>query len=259
MKHIRQSSQKHTAGSFNVTEDISCLAPHTYLVTELNFPFLDIFKKLAPVFRGSDPRNLKEDLPEMPGIGSPGRYATPGQALPLNMDQASLHYDTRPELTDNSHYGTITIHGKTMWIQSRLFQACQEFDKLGFRIFGDTVLASYEGVCVGIHQGNKATRTSKECPIQDKALVLFQVRNGLWRHLFQIVVDHTVKFPWAIAALIRQLSGRITFNNPESKKFIFFGTSDLIAPASSATRAPTRSTEPALFPLGTMTISPKNV
>src|SRR4030042_2949567 len=135
MKHIRQSSQEHTTGSFNVTEDISVFSPVMYLGTEFNFPFCDISEELIPICCSSDPGNLKEDFSETPGIGSPGRYTTPGQTLPLYMDQASLHNDIRPELSEDSNYVGIAVHSKAMRVHTSLFQPFEEFQKLRFGIF----------------------------------------------------------------------------------------------------------------------------
>lgn len=258
MKHIWQSSKEHAAGSLDVTEDMPSFTPDSDLGAIFSFQFNNRAKKRVSVRRSLDLGNLKEDFSKPTGVDCPGRCAAPGQALPLHMNQASLHYDARPDLADNSHYGAVTVHGEAMWIQTRLFQTCKVFGKLWERIFRNIVPTSYKLVCLGIHQGKQAMRPVQECPIKDEMMVFLQVRNRFQRRLYQIVVDHTVKLPRAIAALICQLPDRITFDNPESKQCLFPGMSDFLAPASPANRVPARSAEPTLFSFSIMTISPKN-
>jgi hypothetical protein len=258
MKHIRQSSKEHTAGSLDVTEDMPSFTPDSELGAEFSFEVNNSIKKRVPVSLSLDLGNLKKDFSKPTGVGCPGRCATPGQALPLHVNQTSLHYDARPDIANNSHYGAVTVYGKAMWIQTSPFQTCKVLGKLWGRIFRNTVPASYKLVCLGIHQGYEAMRPVQECPIKDKMVVLHQVRNRFWRRLYQIVVNHTVKLPRAIAALVCQLSDRITLDNPKSKQFLLFGIEDFVAPAFTTTRVPARSAEPTLFSSDIMTVSPKN-
>jgi hypothetical protein len=258
MKHIWKSSKEHAAGSLDVTEDMSSFAPDSDLGAEFSFQVNNGGKKHVPLRWRSDLGNLKEDFSKSTGVGCPGRCAAPGQALPLHVNQTSLHYNARPDIANNSHYGSVTVYGEAMWIQTSPSQTCKVLGKLWGRIFRNTVPPSYNLVCLGIHQGYEAMRPVQECPIKDKMVVLHQVRNRFWRRLYQIAVNHTVKLPRAIAALICQLSDRITLDNPKSKQFLLFGIEDLVAPAFATTRVPARSAEPALFPFDIMTVSPKN-
>lgn len=259
MEHIRKGSQEHTSGSFDITENISLLTPATYLRAILSLPFSDRAKKRVPVFHGPNLSNPEKDFPERPGVGSPGRYAAPGQALPLYVNQASLHYDIRPELSDNPYYIGIAVHRKALRVQSIWYQLFKEFPQLWLRILGDAVLPGYKRVTLGIHQGNKATGAMKESPVQDKVIELSQAKPGLRRSLLQIMVNHTVKLSRTVSTLICQLSGRITFDNPSSKPFLLFGLpGNLIISAVSAIRVPTKVTEPTLFSFCIMTVSPEN-
>jgi hypothetical protein len=175
------------------------------------------------------------------------------------MNQASLYHDIRPELAENSYHIRIAIYRKAMRAQSSRYKPLKEFLQLRLRILGDTILTSRNCVSLGIHQGNKAAGTMQECPVQDEVLTLPQVQHGRRGNLFQVIIDHPVKLPRAMVALVRQLSGRITFNNPEPKPFLLFSVpGSLNAPASPATRVPTRATEPTLFSFSIMTISPEN-
>jgi hypothetical protein len=258
MKHIWKRSKEHAAGSLDVTENMSSFTSDCDLRAEFSFQLSDNGKKCIPVRWCLDLGNLKEDFSKPAGVGCPGRCAAPGQALPLHMNQTSLHYDVRPNLANNSHYGAVTVYGKAMWIQTSPFQTCKVLGKLWGRIFRNTVPSSYKLVSLGIHQDNKAMRPVQKCTIKNKVMVLHQVRNRFWRRLYQIAVNHTVKLPWAIAALVCQLPDRITLDNPKPKQFLLFGIDNLVMPAFATTSMSARSTEPTLFSPNIMTVSPKN-
>jgi hypothetical protein len=255
MEHIRQSSQEHTSGPFDVAKDVPGLTPTTYPGAVLNLPISNSIEKLRSVGRGVNSGNLKEDHSEPSGIGSTGRCPAPGQALPLYMDQASLHHDTRPELAENSYHFRVTIYRKAVGTQPSLYQRFKELNQLRLRIFGYAVLTSHNHVGLCIHQGDKTAGALKECTIQDKVPALPQVRYGFRRLLFHIVVDHTVKLPWTVPALVCQLSDRVTFDNPEPEPLLSGASDGLITPATGVSA---RATVPTLFPFSITPVSPKN-
>jgi hypothetical protein len=253
VKHIWQSSQKHTPGTFNVTEHVAGLTLVAYLRAIFTFPINDRAKKYVSVCWSPNLRNLEKDLPEPAGVGSFRRSTAPRQTLPLDVYQTPLHYDIGPEPSKNSYHLWVAIYGKTARGQTGGYQRLKEPPQLRFGTLGDTVLPSHDHMSLGIHQGNKTVRTTQKCSVHNEVTALFQIRSGRW-YLLQLVIDHSVKFPLAIAALISQLPGRITFNNPASKPIQLFRTTGSSAPVTLATRAPTRPTEPALSSLGIMTI-----
>ncbi len=259
MKHIWQSSKKHTSRSFDVTKNVAGLTPTAYLRAIFTLPVSYRAKKHVSVCLGSDLGNLEKDLSEPSGVGSFRRYAAPGQALSLYMYQASLYHDIRPELSDTPYHLRVTVHGKAEWTQPSRRQRFKELQQLRLRILGDTVLTSYNGVGLGIHQGNKAVGTVQECPVKDEVPALPQFQGGWWGRLLQLAIDHTIKLPWTMVALVRHLSGRITFNNPAPKPLLLLGVpGSLIAPTAPVESVLTRATEPTLFPFGIMTVSPEN-
>jgi hypothetical protein len=139
------------------------------------------------------------------------------------------------------------------------YQLLKEFMHLRLGILGDTILTGHNCVDLSIHQSNNTAWTVKECSIQNKVAALPQIRYGRRRNLFQVVIDHSVKLPRAMVALVSQLSGRVTFNDPEPEPFLLFGLlGKCIALVSPATRVPTERAIPALFSLSTMTVSPEN-
>jgi hypothetical protein len=259
VKHIWQRSQEHASGSFDITENIANFTPPAYLGAKLTLPLSDRANKHVSVCRSSDLGNQEKDFSEPAGISSSRRYTAPGQALPLYMNQAPLHQDIGPELPEDSYHIRIAIYRKANWVKPSRYQLLKEFMQLRLGILGDTVLSRHKQAGAGIHQGNKAAGTVQERPIQNEVAALSQVQSGWRRHLFQVVIDHTIKLPRAMVALVRQLSCRITLNNPAPKPFLLFGLlGRWIAPASPAARVPTGWAVPALFSLSTMTVSPEN-
>jgi hypothetical protein len=259
MKHIRQGPEEHTPSSSDVTENVAGLTPIAYLGAIRTLPVSDRAKKHVSVCQGSNLGNLEKDLSEPSGVGSFRRGAAPGQALPLNVDQASLDHNIRPELSDTPYRLRVTVHGKAVRAQPSHYQRLKELQQLRLRILGDIVLTSHNRVSLGVHQGDKAAGAAQECPVKDEVTVLPQIQGGRWGRLLQLVIDHTIKLSRAMVALVRQLSGRITFNDPAPKPLLLLGVlSSLIAPTAPTTRVPTRATEPTLFPFGIMTVSPEN-
>ncbi len=256
MKHIRQSSQEHTSGSFDIAEDVTSLRSAMYLGAVLMFPFSDSGEELVPVCLGTNPGNTEKDLSELSCICGLGGAAAPGQPLPLDMYQASLDCDIRPEFPDDLCYVGVPINRKATRMQPMPYQPLKECYELSLRVLGDTILTTNNHVGLGIHQGDKTTWAVKESPVQDEVVALPQIQHGLMGHLFQMVIDHTVKLPRTVSALARQLSDRISFNNPTPKPFLFVGILGLSI--TSAKRMPTRATEPTLPTISIMTISLEN-
>lgn len=108
MEHIRQSFQEHTAGSFDVTENVSGLTSPTYLGAVFTLPVGNSVEKSVPVCQCSNSGYLEKDFSKLSGIGSSWGDTAPRQALPLHMNQTSLHCNLWPEFTDDSDHIRIT-------------------------------------------------------------------------------------------------------------------------------------------------------
>jgi len=242
MEHIWQSSQEHTSGPLDVAKHWPRLRPVAYLGAVPVLPSLEKPEKVVPFFCGADMGHLSKELPELPGIGGLREAAAPGQTLPLDMNQASLYYDTGPELPDCLHNVRIAINRDGTRVQPIPHKAAKKGKELRIRALGDTVLTSHDHMTLRIHHGNKAPWAIKKGPVKYDVLALPQSQNRFWRHLLQIVVKDAVKLCRAMFALLRQLPNRIPFNDPTSEPFLLssmFGR--IIAPAE---RTPARATKP---------------
>lgn len=118
MEHIWQSSQEHTSGSFDVAEDIAGLRPAAYLGAVSVFPVCNKAEKFVSISCIADMGHPEKNIPELSAIGGPGGVTAPSQALPLNMDKASLDYSIRPELSDDPYYVRVAVHCKAAGFQS---------------------------------------------------------------------------------------------------------------------------------------------
>lgn len=108
---------------------------------------------------------------------------------------------------------------------------------------------------LGVHQGNKAAGAVQKSPVQDKVLAWSHLRFG-WGSLSQAVIYHTVKLSRAVSALVRQLSDRITFDNPVLKPAQLPGVScGMIMPAIGVT---TRGAKPTLSSIRISSVSLEN-
>ena len=256
MKHIRQSSQKHASGSLYITEDLTGLRPAANLQTIFAFPFPDGHKKPVPLCLASNRGHLKKDFSQLLGIRRLGESSAPGQPLPLDVDETALDRDTRPKLVQNVYHVWVTIYCKATRAQSVPDKTIKECRELGLGVFRDRVLPGHSLAILSIHQSNKTAWAVKESAVQYQVLALSQAQQRLRRSLFQIVVNHTIKFCRAMFTLARQLSNRITFGNPESEPLSLSCTPCRgIAPAKGL---PASRTKPALLPISIMTVSLQN-
>jgi len=256
MEHIRQSSQKHTSSSLNVTKHVTFFTPVIYQNTEIRFPLGECSKEVVPIYQSFDFSNLKEKLSQVSGVSGPGRYPTPGQSLSLDMNQTTLQYNTRPQLPEHFHHLRITVNRETLGAKASLYQWFKEIQQLWFGILRDAVLASYKRMGLGIHKRNKAMRTVQECPINEIVLDMSQVQSRSNRCLFQAVVDHMIKLPRTISALFSHLPDRITLPNPHSEPFLFIDP--FVSFITPCTGVSAIGTEPTLFSTNIMTVFPKN-
>jgi len=253
---MRQCSQEHASSPLDVTEDGTGLRPVTQLGAVPVFPSCEKAEKLVPVSWCVNMCDLEKYLPELSGIGGLGIAAAPGKSLPLNMNQASLHRNIRPEFAKDPDHRGIAIDGETSWAQPTSVKGLQERRKLRLRAPGDTVATSNPPMSFGVHQGNEASRSAQECSVQDEMPILPRVQNRLWRRLSQLITDHSMKLPRAMAALAGQLPNRIAFNKPTPEPFLLSPVlGRFVTPAK---RAPTRDTKPPLSTISVMAVPLEN-
>lgn len=253
MEHVWQGTQKHAAGSFDIAKDLAGLRPGAYLHAIFAFPFVYRHKKLFPVCLAVNRSYLEKDFSQLSGIWSLGRGPAPGQSLPLNVDQASLHYDARPQLAQDVYYVRVAINCKAARPQAVLYKRLKKGYQLWLGVLRDRVLPHHDLVILGLHQGNQASRTMQESPVQNEVLAFTQAQQRLRRRLFEIVVNHTVQLCRAVSALIGQLPDRIAFSHPQPEPLpLSCAPCGGIMPAN---RLSATWTKPALFPITIMTIS----
>ena len=252
MKHIGQSSQKHTSGSLNITKYATDFRPTPNLRTVFGLPFPDIQEEPVPLCLVLDRGYLEKDFSQLTGIGRFGECPAPGQSLPLNVDKAALDYDAGPEVVQNAYHGGVTVYSKAARAKSVPDETIKERCELGFGIFRQRVLSSHNLAVLSLHQGNETTGTVKESAVQHKVLVSLKFQRWVLWILFQIVINHTIKLCGAMFTLVRQLPDRITLSNPKPEPLsLSCASCRRITPTSGLQ---TRWTIPTLFPISVMTV-----
>ena len=250
MEHIWQISEEHASGTFDIAKDLTSLRSATYLGAISAFPLPKGLQKSVSFSLARNGSYLKKDSSQLSGIGCLGGCPAPSQPLTLDMDEASLYCDSRPELAHNVYDFRIAIDCKALGAQSVSYEVLKKCRKLGLRTLRDWVSASHNSVITGIHQSDEAARAVEKSTVQDKVLGLAQ--HNRRRGLFQIIVHHTIKLCRAMPALAGQLPDRIPFNNPASEPLPFFRVpSGGIVPAEGTPACPT---VPSLFTMGIMPI-----
>ncbi len=164
------------------------------------------------------------------------------------MDETSLHKGIRPECPNSLHDLGIAIDCEATRVKSHRIK---EPPYLRLRAFRNPILTSYDCMTEGIHQDYQAKGAVQKRTIKDKALAASYFGSRQRRRI-QIVANHAVKLPWAMSALGRELTDRISFHDPAPKPFQFICFPSLdIAPTE---RAEARLAIPALFAIGIMAI-----
>jgi len=256
MKHIRQSSQKHATGAFDITEYATSLRPVIHAVAVLAFPVHYLLNKLVTVPLSSDGGHSKEDIPQLSGIARLGRCPAPAQPLSLNVNDTSLNNYVRPELVQHTHNRGITVNCKASRTQPVVHKVIEKGLQLGYRAFGDRILTGHNLVRISVHQSNETSRAMQESTVQDKTLALSHTKTSRWWCLFQIIINHTIEPCRAVLALAGKLPNGIAFDNPASEPFSLFGVPGRrIVPAK---RTPAIWTKPALLSIRIMAISLQN-
>ncbi len=221
MEHIRQSPQQHTTSTFDVTENMTSLSPYSYFSAIHFLPNSNGLKKSITFCHGTNACNLKKDFPKLTRITCFGRNAAPGQSLTLNMDQATLHDNIRPETPDCLDHLRVTINCKTMRTETILDQTLEKRFELSLGVFCYAILTGNQGMTTSFHQSHNTPRTLQKSTIENQMLTLSQSRRCLGRRLFQLIIYHFVKLSRAVLALMHQLPDRIAFHNPEFEPFCF--------------------------------------
>jgi hypothetical protein len=176
--------------------------------------------------------------------------------LPLNVDQAALNNDARPEAPEHVSHVRIAIDSEATGAQAVPYLTLKEYSELWSRTLGDAVLASDKDMGLSIHQRNETTWAVNESAVQDEVVASSQAQSSLWGRLLKVVVDHAIKLPRAMPALARELPDRVAFHDPTPEPLPFVGRSGfLINPTEGM---PALGAIPPLPPVGIMAVSLDN-
>jgi len=84
------------------------------------FPVMQLRDKMFSIGSALDGHDLKEEGSEIFGIGAFGIAPTPHEPLSLDVNQATLNQDPRPQQSQDPHQMRITIDSSAYREQSRL-------------------------------------------------------------------------------------------------------------------------------------------
>ena len=118
MKHIRQSSQQHASGAFDIAKDRACLPPVLYSGAISFFPVSDETEEAVPICGSVKVDHLEEYPPQLASVRSLGGITAPRQPLALDMDETALHGNTWPELSDDSGHVGVAVNREATGAQT---------------------------------------------------------------------------------------------------------------------------------------------
>ncbi len=217
MEHVWQSPQEHAAGALDVAEDPPDLLPGTYLGAVLVLPGSDEVEKCFPVRQSCDFGDLEEDIPQLTGMQRLWGDPAPAQALPLDMNQATLDDRIRPERPENLDYLSVAVHGEAAGMQALVHHRLEERTQLRSGVLADVELSPHQRVSLPVHQDDDAVRAVQECPVEEKISGGLRLQGRRWRRIGKEAVDQAAQLPPAVPALKGQLAYRIPLHYPSSE------------------------------------------
>ena|SRR2546425_3986524 len=148
--------------------------------------------------------------------------AAPAQALSLDMNQASLNDNPRPDCLDGVESMGIAVNRGAFGPQAMVLKASAEREQI-WRAFFDAIGRVQDSMCGSVHHGKHSVSMLEECSIQDEILVgrhLSTVQEKFWRS-FEPVVNNALDGCATVAALLNELTNAVALGNPATKPDIF--------------------------------------
>jgi hypothetical protein len=221
---------------------------------------------MIAVIRRMKGHDFEEKSPEMFGVGAFGIASTPHQSLSLDVDQAALNQNSRPQRPQDPHHMEIAIDGSAARNQALFFElSAKRIEIAG--AFGHLRGSVDDRIVFGLHHGKNTFAPVDISPIHKKMSMSSQL-DRLSRRMFKPILDDPPNRARAVAALSCDLPYAVALNDPTLKpdplaqllvEFAFPNES-ATAPATTKTLSslPTLSvlSDPCIPTIRTMLFSP---
>jgi hypothetical protein len=148
--------------------------------------------------------------------------AAPAQALSLDMNQASLNDNPRPDCLDRVESVRIAVNRGAFGPQAVALKVSAEREQI-WRAFFDAIGRVEDSMCAPVHHGKHSVSMLKECSVQDEILIgrhLSAVQEKFWRS-FEPVMNNALDGCATVAALLNELANAVALGNPATKPYIF--------------------------------------
>lgn len=216
VEHMRHCMHYEAAGAFEIAEDFAFFGREIDLPPVAILPIVELSDPTVAVCGSVDVGELKEQIPQVPGVGALGSATAPGQALPLNVHQTPLQSDLGPLGVQIAQQLRIPIGGDADRIQPVTRQlSAKRFHAL--RTLLDTVRSSDQTIGLRVHHsGDRSPATAEIGAVDEEIPIGGQIR-WRWRRLIQPVVNNAPQCPRTVPALLAQLPYAVSFAYPSFK------------------------------------------
>lgn len=176
------------------------------------FPLSQLGQKMLSFGLSPDRHDLKKEVSEMSGIRTFRMMPAPGEALALNMDQATLDRDPWPQPAKHLEQVGIPVHCGTPRGQTPYFQVRAKSQQV-FGTFRDIVSSHEELIALGIHHRKDSSAPFQEGAIENNMAMRGKVSFPIWR-MAQPVFQNPTDRRNAVPALSSQLAKGIALYDP---------------------------------------------
>ena len=253
MKHVVESVDDQTAGSFQVAEHPSLFGLHRDLPAVALFPSDQGLDPSVAIGDGADGHELPEQPPQASGIGALWVLSAPRQSLALDVDEAPLTDRVRPALLQRPQQARLSVGGDAQRRQPLSSEAGTERPHLRRRLVHPQHPGQHPvGLCIHDHR-QWPTPSAQIRRASDDMPATGQIDPTLGWAL-QPVPDDAPQPDDRTAALTAQLAIAVSFGDPALEPHALTLTPKRqAAPHRRVTAVPT---QPPLFATTRMSMTP---
>lgn len=213
VEHVGQGMEQEAPGPFDIGEDPSSTGPAGNGLAEALLPFPPVVDELIPLLTGANIFYLPKESPEALDRRLLGIPPAPGESLALDMHQAALDEDIRPDRPQNGFHLRQAVDRDALGHQAGLPKGQAPLMHLASTLF-HSVLPIHHGPQNRIADPNHGTLSAVKVGAVDHQVSKFrQVQGGAGRTR-EPIAYYPLDGAAAVAALSHQLSHAVALTDP---------------------------------------------
>lgn len=251
MKHMWQCFEQHAAGAYEVADYPATFRDLRQLEAIVVLPGANGREEGISLNQSVDRCNSEEYFPQTLGVRTGWIPPTPHQALALDMHQAALNGNRRPQSSNHFDGLWVAVESAADRRQPIDLKRLEERRELLLRVFVDPILAMNYLAPNAIHDGDEATTLIQEGSVEDQ--VLGKVHLGWRRRPVEPMVYDTLQCRRAEPTEIPELAHIEPFCQPSLEPYLL--TTNLVGWQQPGKRSAAAETPPALSAVAVVAVA----